>query len=104
MLLHARHYATGQPLAITIDGGRITAVGPPTAALPDRTADWVAPSFFDLQVNGCHGVSFNAETLTADDVRRVAGVVRAHGAGGFCPTLITNSFEAIAHGFRTLAA
>ena len=103
MRLHARHYATGEPTEVVIDCGHITAVGPPSAAPPDLIAGWVGPSFFDAQVNGSHGVSFNSERLTADDVRRVAAVCRAHGAGGFCPTLITASADALAHGFATLA-
>lgn len=63
----------------------------------------VVPSLFDIQVNGCYGVSFNAPTLTEDDVHRVAAEVRAHGCGGFCPTLVTAGTYALAHGFATLA-
>src|SRR4051812_17591158 len=103
MRLRARHYATGQPVEVVADGGRITSVGPPSDGRIDLSADWVAPSFFDLQVNGAHGVSFNSERLSADEVRRVAGIVRSHGAGGFCPTLITADAAALAHGFATLA-
>src|SRR5581483_10810585 len=103
MRVRARHWETSEPVELTIDRGRITSVSPPTAGPADVTADWVAPSFFDIQVNGCHGVSFNSDRLTADEVRRVAAVCRAHGAGGFCPTLITAGAGALAHGFATLA-
>jgi N-acetylglucosamine-6-phosphate deacetylase len=103
MRIRANHYATGQPVEITIDRGRIASVSDPTDTPADLTAGWVAPSFFDIQVNGCHGVSFNSERLTADEVRRVADVCRAHGAGAFCPTLITAAAGALAHGFATLA-
>src|SRR5437762_2773182 len=102
MRIHARHYATGRPVALTIAAGRITSVSAPTGAA-DLTADWVAPSFFDIQVNGSHGVSFNSDRLTTDEVRRVADTCRAHGTGGFCPTLITASHESLVHGFTTLA-
>jgi len=103
MRIHARHYATAQPVEVVIDQGRIASVGPPTDSAADLIADWVAPSFFDIQVNGCHGISFNSESLTADEVRRVADVCRAHGTGAFCPTLITAGAAALAHGFATLA-
>src|SRR5439155_10944681 len=103
MLIRARHYDTEEPIEIAIDGERIASVGPPTSAPADATADWVAPSFFDIQVNGCLGISFNSETLTAAEIRRVADVCRAHGTGGFCPTLITGGTAALAHGFSTLA-
>ena len=99
MLIHARHHATGQPLAVAVENGRITAVTPST----ESPAVWVAPSFFDPQINGCLGVSFNAATLTPEQVRTVADECRRHGIGGFCPTLITGGFDALRHGFVTLA-
>jgi N-acetylglucosamine-6-phosphate deacetylase len=101
MLIRARHFATGKLIDVTVAAGRIAAVGDPTGT-PDVTADWIAPSFFDIQVNGCHGVSFNSDRLTVDEVRRVADTCRAHGVGGFCPTFITASAEALTHGFATI--
>src|SRR5262245_16046505 len=99
MLIHARHYATGSPLAVTTADGRITAIAPsdrnPTA--------WVAPAFFDPQINGCLGIGFNSSDLTPEQVRAVADECRKHGIGAFCPTLITTSDAAFRHGFATLA-
>jgi N-acetylglucosamine-6-phosphate deacetylase len=103
MLIRTRHFATQEPIDITIDGSRITSVESQTGRAADATADWVAPSFFDIQVNGCRGISFNSDTLTTEEIRCVADVCRSHGAGGFCPTLITGSAAALAHGFATLA-
>jgi N-acetylglucosamine-6-phosphate deacetylase len=103
MRVRARHYITGDPVEIMIDAGRITSVTAPTAVPAKVTADWIAPSFFDIQVNGAHGISFNSDRLTGDEVRRVADTCRAHCTGGFCPTLITASTDALAHGFATLA-
>src|SRR6187549_2339094 len=98
-MLHARHYATGEPVAIATAAGRITAVGP-----SDRAPTcWVAPAFFDPQINGCLGIGFNYPDLTAEQVRTVADECRRHGIGAFCPTLITSSDEAFRHGFATLA-
>ncbi len=99
MLIRARHYATAEPLAIVIESGRIASV----EASHEQPHSWVAPSFFDPQINGCRGVSFNAPTLTAEGVRLVAEECLQHGIGGFCPTLITGSFEALQHGFATLS-
>lgn len=99
MPTHARHYAIGEPLAITTANGRITAVGP-SDQNPTR---WVAPAFFDPQINGCLGIGFNYTDLTPEQVRAVADECRQHGIGAFCPTLITTSDEAFRHGFATLA-
>jgi N-acetylglucosamine-6-phosphate deacetylase len=103
MRLRARHYASGERIDVVCTAGRIASVGPPDpAAAPDREAGWVAPALFDLQINGCDGVSFNSPRLTPDEVRHVVEVCRRHGVGGLCPTLITNSAEALLHGFGVL--
>jgi N-acetylglucosamine-6-phosphate deacetylase len=102
MRLRARHYATGQLIDVVTGAGRIVAVAPPGAAAPDLSAAWIAPALFDLQINGCDGHSFNSERLTADSMRHVVAVCRGHGLSALCPTLVTNSFEALAHGLTTL--
>ena len=99
MTLHARHYATGEPLVLTTANGRITAIAP-SAENPTR---WVAPAFFDPQINGALGIGFNSIDLTADQIRTVADECRRYGIGAFCPTLITTSDAAFRHGFATLA-
>jgi N-acetylglucosamine-6-phosphate deacetylase len=98
MTLHGKHYVTGRPIAVTVADGRITTVKESDAS-PTR---WIAPAFFDPQINGCLGISFNSPSLTPGQVRTVADTCRAHGIGAFLPTLITNSFAAICHGFATL--
>src|SRR6516225_5420815 len=102
MLIRAHHYATGQLVDLTWTGGCVESVGVPGAIRPDLTADWIAPAFFDLQINGCGGHSFSSAALTPDDVRLVVDVCRQHGIAGLCPTLVTHSFEVLAHGFATL--
>lgn len=100
MELHARHYGTGEPLAITVENRVITAIAPSSV----NPTSWIAPSFFDPQINGCLGIAFNAPKLRPEQVRMVADECLKHGIGGFCPTLITSSFEDLRHGFATLHA
>jgi N-acetylglucosamine-6-phosphate deacetylase len=102
MRIVARHYATGEPTEVVCEQGRIRSLGAPTGATVDLRADYVAPAFFDLQINGCNGHSFSSERLTGADVRHVVDVCRRHGIGGLCPTLVTNSFAALRHGLATL--
>lgn len=99
MILHARSYGTGKPIAVTIENGRITAI----TDSAQKPTQWISPAFFDPQINGCLGISFNSPTLTVEQVRTVTDVCRSHGMGGFCPTLVTNGFDALRHGFATLA-
>ena len=85
MILHAKHYATGR--ADRRDGR-----GRPhrrRRRLRQKPAQWLAPAFFDPQINGCLGISFNSPALTPDQVRTVADSAAAHGIGAFLPTLIT---------------
>ncbi|MGH2549133.1 MAG: N-acetylglucosamine-6-phosphate deacetylase, partial [Thermomicrobiales bacterium] len=104
MLLRARHYRTGQPLDITCERGVITRVETATTHAVDAEAQWVAPAYCDVQINGCDGISFNSDTLTHEQIRHVVKTCAAHGIAQLCPTLVTGSFDALAHGFRTLTS
>lgn len=102
MLLRARHYRTGQALDITCEHGRLVRLGPASAQAADLEAEWIAPAFCDVQINGCDGISFNADTLTFEQIQHVVGVCQQHGIAQLCPTLVTGSYASLAHGFRTL--
>ncbi len=102
MRLRAGHYRTGQPLDVLCEQGKIARVEPASAQLADIEAEWIAPAFCDVQINGCQGVSFNSETLTHAQIRRVVEICRRHGIAQLMPTLVTGSFEALMHGFRTI--
>ncbi|MCI0704641.1 MAG: amidohydrolase family protein [Planctomycetia bacterium] len=99
MILHARHYGTGQPIAVAVEDGLITAV----SDSDQSPKHYISPALFDPQINGGLGVAFSSPTLKPEQVRIVADECRKHGIGTFAPTLITNSFEALNHGFATLA-
>jgi N-acetylglucosamine-6-phosphate deacetylase len=102
MRIRARHYATAEPVEITCAQGRIVALARPAPGPVDLEAGWVAPALFDLQINGCDGHGFSSERLTTATVRHVVEVCRRHGIAGLCPTLVTNSFAALAHGLTVL--
>ncbi len=106
MRIRARHYATGDVIDVVCAKGRIVEIDELFGARqpPVVEASYVAPAMFDLQINGCQGRSFNSPKLTAEDIRHIVNVCRSRGIGSLCPTLITNSAEALLHGFRTIAA
>jgi N-acetylglucosamine-6-phosphate deacetylase len=101
MRIRARHYATGQRVDVTCNG-TITSIEPAGTAPVDRESGWIAPALFDLQINGCDGHGFSSDRLNIESARHVVDVCRKHGIGGLCPTLVTNSFEALAHGMSVL--
>src|SRR5216684_7783896 len=102
MRIRGKHYATGELVQIVFQDSKIHKIGTPTEEPADVEAEWLAPALFDLPINGCDGHSFNSDRLTVESVRHVVEVCRRHGIGGLCPTLVTNSFAAIAHGLSTI--
>jgi N-acetylglucosamine-6-phosphate deacetylase len=83
-----------------IDGAR--PIDDPKETEPED--DWVAPAFWDIQLNGRWGHSFSSPDLTID---QVASIVRAQGPVGtsrLCPTLITAPADHLMHGVGTIAA
>jgi N-acetylglucosamine-6-phosphate deacetylase len=98
----ARRFDTGEPVRISIDGERIVAVEPAVPAADVSDWPFVAPGLFDLQINGLDGHWFAGEALTPDQVLET---LRGHyrlGVTRLCPTLITNSFEALRSGFDAI--
>lgn len=55
------------------------------------------PGFVDLQVNGCIGVDFSSDTLSAESFARAAAWLRAQGTAVFLPTVITSPLERYRH-------
>jgi len=96
MTLQAKHYATGRAITIAIEHDRIASI----SDSDQNPTQWVAPAFFDPQINGCFGISFNSPSLTPEQVRTVADACRSHGIGSFLPTLIMM----IAAGYGAIAA
>ncbi|MGH7200076.1 MAG: N-acetylglucosamine-6-phosphate deacetylase [Planctomycetaceae bacterium] len=102
MQLHGRRYDNGEPVRVTVAGERIAAVEP---AWPDGDAGewpWIAPGLFDLQINGHGGTWFSQEGLTADDVSATLEPHFCFGITRLCPTLVTNSYDALAAGFTAI--
>ncbi|HVJ66637.1 MAG TPA: N-acetylglucosamine-6-phosphate deacetylase [Caulifigura sp.] len=100
----ARRYDNGEPVRIAIANDRIVEVEPMWTRESLDDWPWVAPAFFDLQINGYGGVWFADEKLTVDQVLEVLAGYRTHGVARLFPTLITSSRAALEHGFRTVRA
>jgi N-acetylglucosamine-6-phosphate deacetylase len=104
MKVVARNYFDSRWIELELQHGRIAAVqvlDRSTAAASED--EWVAPAFWDIQVNGRWGHSFSSPDLS---VEQVAAIVRAQanlGTAHLCPTLITAPVEHLVHGLRTVA-
>jgi N-acetylglucosamine-6-phosphate deacetylase len=105
MRIVARDYRDSRWIELDVRNEIIAAVQPSDNAAPlDADDEWVAPAFWDVQLNGRWGHSFSSPDLTVD---QVAAIVQAQGALGtarLCPTLITAPLDQMIHGLRTIAA
>jgi N-acetylglucosamine-6-phosphate deacetylase len=102
MQIRARNYQNGEPLIVTVEGTQIVAVEP--ASPRDSLEGWpfIAPGLFDLQINGHGGTWFGDTDISADTVIAALEPQFEYGVTRLCPTLVTNSFEALAGGFRAI--
>mgnify|MGYP006416097503 CR=1 FL=1 len=102
MEIKGRRYDNGEPVSIVIEGERIASIEPawPTGDVDDWP--FVAPGMFDLQINGYGGTWFSSDKLTADAVIETLEPHFSYGITRLCPTLVTNSFEALAAGFQAI--
>lgn len=102
MILRGRHYATNQKIDVVCRDGRIDSIATAGDGPAGQEASFIAPALFDLQINGCQGHGYSSPHLTLEQVRQIVVVCRRHGIAGQLATLVTNSFEALQHGFATL--
>src|SRR5260370_35987372 len=101
MRIQARHYRTGELVEVVCAGDTIQSSGKPSGAPVDVRAGWLAPAFFDLQINGCGGRSFASAKPTVQDVHPAVDTCRHHGLSALIATLITNSCATQPNGFQT---
>ena len=64
----------------------------------------IAPTLFDIQVNGYGGVDLQGREVLPEDVAKVDAKLQRIGVSHWIPTFITSSFENIEHGCATVAA
>lgn len=101
MELVGRRYDTFEAVSVKIKGNKISSI----ELLPDSEAaglPFIAPSMFDLQINGHGGIWFNKPELTPDEVCQVLEKHYQYGITRLCPTLITSSYENYVSGFSAI--
>ena len=85
----ARHFQTKQAVRVHWGNGIITNVASISSL---QEAIWIAPSLFDVQVNGYGGVDFQRDGLEVEDLLSAARQLRAAGCARFLLTLITDEW------------
>lgn len=94
-----------KPKDIVVRGGKIASITPAGKQKPDagsaRTI--IAPTLFDIQINGCGGFDLQAPQITPDTVVGVGEKLAGAGVSHWVPTFITASLRDLEHGCRVIA-
>lgn len=102
LTLRGRRYDTGEPVCITTEGDRISAVTPCTPSGSIADWPWIAPGLVDLQINGHGGIWFSNAKLTAEEVVKTVEPHFGAGITRMLPTLVTASHEELSNGFAAI--
>ncbi len=105
-IIEGIHYETGKPVQITIEDGKIKKIKSIKKLSSGSGQVYVAPGFFDNQINGFAGVSFafGESDLTTDGIKKATSELWKFGVTSYLATLTTNSQEVLTKNFRLLAA
>jgi N-acetylglucosamine-6-phosphate deacetylase len=96
------HYATGNPVRITINKGIISDIIE-IPDLKDKDSEiFIAPGLIDNQINGYAGVDFSGSSLSSYDTIKAARFIWKEGVTTFLPTLLTNSHENLIKNLKIL--
>jgi N-acetylglucosamine-6-phosphate deacetylase len=100
----ARDFRSSSWVELELTGARLGAarsVDGPSEVSPED--DWIAPAFWDIQLNGRDGHSFSSSDLTIEQAAAIIRKQACLGTARLCPTLITAPVETLLHGLRTIA-
>jgi N-acetylglucosamine-6-phosphate deacetylase len=105
-MIEGIHYETGKPVQIKIENGKIAGIKSINKLKDDRNKIYIAPGFFDNQVNGFAGVSFafGESDLTKEGIEKATSELWKKGVTTYLPTLTTNSQEVLVRNFGILAS
>jgi len=97
----ALHYVTGEPVTVTVEGGRIERMAAGAASGGENR--YIAPGLIDIQLNGFGGIDLNAMAVTPQQVIRLVRLLAEGGVTRFCPTVTTGTPARMDHSIRTIA-
>ncbi len=103
--LRGRHYITGNPVEIRLEGDRISSFVELEGIKAERArAFWLVPALVDLQVNGFAGRDFNVPELTVEHVQEVTRALWKAGVAYYCPAITTGPIQQMLHSMQIVAA
>jgi len=102
-ILEGIHYYTGKPVQVVTDNGIISEVRQVEKITGDPDV-YIAPGFFDNQVNGFAGVSFifGAGELSSGGIKKATSELWKKGVTTYLPTLTTHRQDLLVKNFSIL--
>ncbi|MEA3364952.1 MAG: amidohydrolase family protein, partial [Candidatus Hydrogenedentes bacterium] len=90
---------------IILKEGRVETIKPAGRAKPDFGAKsaLIAPTLFDIQVNGANGIDLQSKNITPEEVCALNDFLASQGVSHWIPTIITGSTEDMIHGCKVIA-
>jgi N-acetylglucosamine-6-phosphate deacetylase len=98
-------YSSGVTVSVMTENGvirEIKEISPGTKK--EEGSLYLAPAFFDNQINGYIGTEFSDPELTTDTMLKIVRALQQQGVTTFLPTVITASQESLLRSFRNLSA
>ncbi|HOF38939.1 MAG TPA: N-acetylglucosamine-6-phosphate deacetylase, partial [Candidatus Hydrogenedentes bacterium] len=94
------------PSDLLLKDGQIQEIKLAGRGAPDIGSDTciIAPTLFDIQVNGAKGIDLQGDSVTPDDVCALTDFLVTQGVSHWIPTLITGPAEHMRHGCAVIAA
>jgi N-acetylglucosamine-6-phosphate deacetylase len=92
---------TGRPLRVETEHGFVARV---QEAGSGDNLPYLAPGFFDIQVNGYRGLDYSAEELAPEHVDRIIADLAAAGVTRHQPTLVTGPRDRVARNLAVIAS
>jgi N-acetylglucosamine-6-phosphate deacetylase len=93
-------FFSGKTIILTIAEGQIQTICPPS--VPDSDLPFVAPGFFDIQLNGFTARDYSAEDLQAEQVIELVDLLSQCGTLHHLATIITSPESTIIRNLRIL--
>jgi N-acetylglucosamine-6-phosphate deacetylase len=105
---------TNQPIEVTVQGGKITAITDLDSSLslsasqhvsPDDGGclPYIAPGFLDMQVNGYQGSDYSLDDFSEDHLHNIVSMLAASGTTQHIPTIITSPQARILRTLRIIS-
>ncbi|MBD3174837.1 MAG: N-acetylglucosamine-6-phosphate deacetylase [Armatimonadia bacterium] len=100
-LIDGKLLATGEAVTVECRESRVVRVTPLPS--PPEDLPWLAPGLVDIQINGSAGHDLNGPDPSPETAAALADHLRATGVTRFCPTIVTDAFDAMEARLRAIA-